>query len=129
MSSIIFCHYNFTFYLERVFTRLMIRDILIKKELSIYSTDLTDAQWEVIKPLFAGMRIYKWSKRTLFNAVLYINRTGCQWRNDFPPYKTVFSFYSRAYKKGLWDEILVLLVDESRKQAGRNPSPTYGISQ
>ena len=67
--------------------------------------------------------------RTLVNAVLYINRTGCQWRNDFPPYKTVFSFYSRAYKKGLWDEILVLLVDESRKQAGRNPSPTYGISQ
>ena len=93
----------------------------------MYSTDLTDAQWEVIKPLFARMRIYKWSKRTLFNAVLYINRTGCQWRNDFPPYKTVFSFYSRACKKGLWDEILVLLVDESRKQAGRKPSPTYGI--
>ena len=66
----------------------------------------------------------------MVNAVLYINRTGCQWRNlpnDFPPYKTVFSFYSRACKKGLWDEILVLLVDESRKQAGRKPSPTYGI--
>ena len=92
----------------------------------MYSTDLTDAQWEIIKPLFAGI----WSKRTLVNAVLYINRTGCQWRNlpnDFPPYKTVFSFYSRACKKGLWDELLVLLVDETRKGAGRKPSPTYGI--
>ena len=54
----------------------------------MYSTDLTDAQWEIIKPLFAVMRIYY--------------RTGFQWRNlpnDFPPYKTVFSFYSRACKK------------------------------
>ncbi len=96
----------------------------------MYSSDLTDAQWEVIKPLLAGMRIYKWSQRTLVNAVLYINRTWCQWRNlpnDFPPYKTVFSFYSRACKKGLWDELLVLLVAQTRKRAGRKPSPTYGI--
>ena len=96
----------------------------------MYSMDLIDVQGEIIKPLFSGIRIYKWSKRLLVNAVLYINRTSCQWRNlpnDFPSYKTVFNFYSCACKKGLWNEILVLLVDKTRKKAGRKPSLTYGI--
>ena len=96
----------------------------------MYTTDLTDTQWERIKPLLIGLRNYKWSKRILINAVLYVNRTGCQWRNlpnDFPPYKTVYSFYSRACRKSLWDKILRSLVEETRIRAGRNPSPTYGI--
>lgn len=62
-----------------------------------YETDLTDEQWEVIKPLFVNMRKYKWDKRELVNAVLYLVKTGCQWRNlphDFPP--AVHSFYRRA---------------------------------
>jgi len=36
-----------------------------------YPSDLTDAQWAVIEPLYSGMRTYKWSKRELTNAVLY----------------------------------------------------------
>ena len=59
----------------------------------MYTSDLTDTQWERIRPLLTGYRTYKWSKRILINAVLYVNRTGCQWRNlpkDFPPYKTVY---------------------------------------
>ena len=64
-----------------------------------YPTDLTDKQWETIEPLFTGMRIYKWSKRELTNAVLYLVDSGCKWRqlpHDFPPYSTVHSFYRRA---------------------------------
>ena len=62
-------------------------------------TDLTDEQWEKIEPLFVGMRKRKWEKRELVNAVLYLVKTGCQWRNlspDFPPAFTVHSFYRRA---------------------------------
>ena len=65
-----------------------------------YETDLTDEQWEVIAPLFSNMRKYKWEKRELVNAVLYLVKTGCQWRNlphDFPPVFTVHSFYRRRY--------------------------------
>ena len=57
-----------------------------------YETDLTDEQWEVIAPLFSNMRKYKWDKHELVNAVLYLVKTGCQWRNlphDFPPVFTV----------------------------------------
>ena len=50
-----------------------------------YETDLTNEQWEVIKPLFVNMRNRKWDKRELVNAVLYL--VNCQWHNlphDFP---------------------------------------------
>ena len=81
-----------------------------------YPTDLTDEQWQLIAPHFSNQRRYKWEKRELINAVLYINKTGCQWRmlpNDFPPYPTVWSFYRRANQTGLWDEILQALVKKN----------------
>ena len=43
-----------------------------------YETDLTDEQWEIIEPLFVGMRKRKWEKRELVNVVLYLVKTGCQ---------------------------------------------------
>ena len=100
-----------------------------KREQS-YPSDLTDTQWEEIKPLFSGMREYTWPKRELMDAVLYFVKTGCQWRHlphDFPPYSTVHSFYRRARKSGLWDTILEHLVEYTRKNAGRSPNPTYAL--
>ena len=44
-----------------------------------YPTELTDAQWQRIEPLFANTRTYKWSKRELTNAVLYLVDSGCKW--------------------------------------------------
>lgn len=98
-----------------------------------YATDLTDKQWDTIKGYFDtgkyGNRA-KHDKRTLVNAVFYINRTGCQWRmlpHDFPPHDTVYSFYRRAKEKGIWEKILQALVEESRVKLGRNSNPTYSI--
>ncbi len=99
-----------------------------------YGTDITDKQWEIIEGYFAGenrgKHLQKHSKRELMNAVLYINKTGCQWRllpNDFPPYTTVWSFYRRAVKSGLWERIMDSLVEKSRKNAGRNATPSYSL--
>ena len=67
------------------------------------------------------MRKYKWEKRELVDAVLYLVKTGCQWRNlphDFPPVFTVHSFYRRARLSGLWDRILAHLVKLTRQKAG-----------
>ena len=96
----------------------------------IYPSDLTDEEWDEIQPLFKGMRHRKWSKRILVNAVFYVNKTGCQWRQlpkDFPPYQTVYSFFQRACKSGLWDKILQYLVRRTREKAGRNTNPSYAI--
>jgi len=95
-----------------------------------YPSDLTDTQWETIKSHFAGMRTYRWPKRELVNAVLYFEKTGCQWRllpHDFPPRGAVWSFYRRAKLSGLWERILRDLVEKTRVKAGRNAMPSYGI--
>ena len=57
-----------------------------------YSTDITDKQWDLIEHIFRahkGQHFTEHPKRILLNAVLYIVKTGCQWRllpNDFPPW-------------------------------------------
>ena len=46
-----------------------------------YPTDLTEKQWQVIKKILEPQgRKRKHSLRGIMNAILYINRTGCQWR-------------------------------------------------
>jgi putative transposase len=100
----------------------------------VYSTELTDKQWSIIERFFInenrGKHFQKHSKRELLNAVLYLNKTGCQWRllpNDFPPYVTVWSFYSRAVKSGLWEKIMDTLVEKTRTSAGRSAKPSYSL--
>lgn len=102
----------------------------MENERQKYASDLTDAQWERIAPLFADLRVYKYSKRELLNAVFYVDKTGCQWRNlphDFPHWATVYSFFRRAKMNGLWDKILLELVEGTRVDAGKNPTPSYAI--
>ena len=46
--------------------------------------------------------------RDVVNAILYILRTGCQWRylpKDFPPYSTVFRYFKRWQEDGTWQRI------------------------
>jgi len=89
---------------------------------------------QTIKPLFTGEKrgahFSKHSKRKLIDAVFYIEKTGCQWRqlpHDFPKWSTVKSFYYRAVESGLWERMRMLLVEKSRVDAGRKANPTYGI--
>ena len=87
-----------------------------------YTSDLTDAQWEIIKDYFPAGNKSKYEKREMVNAVLYLVKTECQWRNlpkDFPNLKAVSMFYYRAQKKGVWDEVLKMLVSKTRKANGR----------
>jgi putative transposase len=99
-----------------------------------YPSDVTDSQWESISGYFEGEKrgkhFQKHDKRKLVNGVLYVVKTGCQWRqlpHDFPPYTTIWNFYRRARIKGLWDKILAELVKKSRVAAGRSQTPTYGL--
>jgi putative transposase len=98
-----------------------------------YSTDLTDKQWSIVEPIFKsnkGQHLAKYSKRDLINAVLYLVKTGCQWRllpNDFPPHDAVWSFYRRAVKSGKWERAMDILVKKTRTNAGRKPTPSYGL--
>ena len=98
-----------------------------------YSTDLTDKQWDMIEPIFKsnkGSNFVKHNKRDLVNAVLYLVKTGCQWRllpNDFPPYTAVWSFYRRAVISGKWEKAMDALVKKTRIDNNRKEQPTYAI--
>lgn len=84
-----------------------------------YATDLTDRQWAIVEPLLTGLKPGSWSKRELINAVLYVTENGIKWRNlphDFPPWQTVYSFFRRAKIKGIWEDIMVHLVEMTRKK-------------
>jgi putative transposase len=100
-----------------------------------YPTDLNDKQWGFIAPIFKRLignygNRSKWSKRELVNAVLYLNKTGCQWSmlpKDFPPYTTVSSFYHRAIASGAWKLITAALAEAERVNSSRSPKPSYAL--
>jgi putative transposase len=98
-----------------------------------YPSNVSDKEWLLIMQYFTygndGNRS-RYKKRDLVNAVFYVVKSGCQWRmlpHDFPPWKSVYSFYKRAKDKGIWEEIMRDLVKNCRLQAGRASNPSYSI--
>ena len=100
-----------------------------------YPTDLTDAQWAVIKPRLDEMtgnytHSIQNDYRQYMNAILYLTKTGCQWSmlpNDFPKYTAVKSFFRRLRIRGLWAVINADIVDIARVSVGREAAPSYGL--
>ncbi len=77
-----------------------------------YPSDLTDAQWALIEPHIppepGGGRPRKTDLRDVFDAILYLLRTGCQWRYlpiDFPPRSTVWRYFDQWRRDGTLDRI------------------------
>ncbi|MBD3266055.1 transposase [bacterium] len=99
-----------------------------------YPSDLTDREWERIRHHFeytngyGNRRIH--SIRETLNAIFYVNKTGCQWRQlpkDFSKWKTVYSYYYRLCKRGTWEKVLDDLNQMDRKKSNRSSSPSYLI--
>jgi transposase len=98
-----------------------------------YPSDLTDEQWALIEPMVPvkpGGRPAKYPRRRIVEAVLYLNRTGCSWRqlpHDFPPWDTVYWYFKRWNAEGTTDRIHQALRDAARDAAGRDPMASAGI--
>lgn len=99
-----------------------------------YPTDLTDAQWAVLAPLVPppkpGGRPRTLDMRQVLNAILYIDRAGCQWRmlpRDYPNWKTVYWYFTRWQDDGTWERITDALRRQLRRKLGRDPDPSAGI--
>ncbi len=100
----------------------------------MYQTDLTDSQWTAVEHYFKRPdprgAVSKHSKRSILNAIVYIIKTGAQWRmlpKDMPPWQTVYNHFYRLRQRGIWDQLLVDLNKISRLSAGRNANPSYGL--
>ena len=68
--------------------------------------------------------------RNILNAILYISRTGAQWRylpEKYPPRSTVFEYFSQWQKDGTWDLMNNTLRESVRLQSVRQSTPTASI--
>src|SRR6266571_2145550 len=98
-----------------------------------YPTDLKYSEWLLIEQFFPPCkrgRPRKWEIWLIINAILYVTRTGCQWRmlpKNFPPWQTVYGYFWRWTRSGVWQEINALLVRQVRCQQGRNAKPSAAI--
>ena len=86
---------------------------------SYHRHDISDAAWELIAPYLPGQRGH-WGgiakdNRRFINAVFWVLRTGAPWR-DLPPdygkWGTVHQRFIRWRRKGTWEKLLEILIDE-----------------
>ncbi len=100
-----------------------------------YNTDLTDRQWSIISPLLSinssgRGRPIELDLRLVLNAIIYLVRTGCQWRNlpkDFPKWQSVYYYFRKWSKNGSWQALNEVLRMMEREKRGRMSEPTGAI--
>jgi len=69
-------------------------------------------------------------RRELVNAMVYVLRSGCPWRllpHEFPAWGTVYYYFRRWQREGVWEQILQALRMQVRQQEGRNAQPSAAI--
>ena len=104
----------------------------------MYPSDLSDKQWTKLELVWKtsavkrhpGGRLRKHALRRVVEAVLYVVKTGCQWRqlpSDFPPWKSVHEDFRRWRREGVWLRVDKALREEARGALGRSTQPTVAI--
>jgi putative transposase len=99
-----------------------------------YPSDLNDEEWRFLDPLVPtiklGGRPATHERREIVNAILYVLRTGCQWRalpHDLPPWKTVYSYFRVWRLDGTWKRIHDTLRRQVRRAVGKHPQASAAI--
>jgi transposase len=101
---------------------------------SAYATDLTDEEWQLLKPLLppekSGGRPRKYPIREVINGIQYILRGGGAWRlmpHDLPHWQTAYQTFRAWRHDGTWLRIHDQLRDGVRTRMGRHPQPSAAI--
>ncbi|MER5561158.1 IS5 family transposase [Streptomyces sp. NPDC002506] len=104
-----------------------------------YPSDLSDARWELIEPVLSVWRYERHGRalgfgrppehdlREIMNAILYVDRTGVQWRylpHDFPNWNTVDGYFAKWQSDGIFAQLNGLLRELVRQREGRNAEPS-----
>ncbi len=104
-----------------------------------YPSDLSDARWELIEPVLSAWRFERRGRalgfgrpaehdlRDIMDAILYVDRTGVQWRylpHDFPYGNTVYGSFAKWADEGVFAQLNGLLRQLLREKEGRDAEPT-----
>jgi len=99
-----------------------------------YSTDLSDAEWQILEPLLPsekpGGRHRKYQIREIINAIQYILRGGCAWRlmpHNLPHWRTAYEYFRQWKNDGTWLSIHDHLHEQVRIKMQRNVQPSAAI--
>jgi transposase len=101
-----------------------------------YPSDLSDEQWGMIEDLVPKPNPHpnfpkdEYARREIVNAIMYLLRTGCQWRHlphDFPKWSLVAHYFYAWKNTGALDAIVERLRTMARQAQGRSATPTLGI--
>lgn len=90
-----------------------------------YPTNLSNNQWQIIASFLDVERNRKYSLQEIVNGILYLVKSGCQWRmlpKDFPNWKLVYYYFSAWTKAGIIEHIHETLVEKIRKHHGKMKS-------
>src|SRR3954464_12157170 len=96
-----------------------------------YTADLSDEEWAILGPFLAPRRGGKGrpasiERREVANAIFYVLRTGCQWRDlpeGFPHWNTVYGYFARWRDDGTWVRLKGALRRGGRGAAGCRAPP------
>lgn len=99
-----------------------------------YATSLTDFEWALVAPFLPPPartgRSRKWLMRLIVDAILYALRAGGAWHllpREFPPWRTVYRWFSRLTRTGMFERLAHALTMLDRERAGREASPTAAV--
>lgn len=98
--------------------------------MSSYPSNLSDDQWTIISKYFDITRKRKYDLRAIVNGIMYLVKTGCQWRmlpGDFPSWRIVYYYFTTWKKNSIWEWIHEELVMKIRKTSRKNEEPSVGI--
>lgn len=101
----------------------------------LYPSDLSDREWKVIKPLLPAPKGFgrpgTVNLREILNAIFYVQRSGCQWEmlpHDFPHHGTVYKYFQKWERLGIWKQIHDSLRHQLREKLGRKRKSTVAIA-
>jgi putative transposase len=100
-----------------------------------YPSDLSDAEWGILKPLLPKPKGFghpvEVDFREILNGIFYVQRTGCQWEmmpHDLPPYSTVYSYFKKWQRQGIWQQMHDQIRAQLRTKLGRDEQSTVAIA-
>ena len=95
-----------------------------------YQTDLSDSQWQVIKNIEGDKRKRKHSLREIWNALLYLSKSGCQWRMmpiNFPKWQLAYYYFRKWGSYGIIEHVHDTIYKKVRAKMGKEASPSLGL--
>jgi transposase len=105
-----------------------------RRETRRFASDLSDSEWGLVAPIIPparrGGRPRDTNVREVLNGLLYLLRTGCQWKalpKDFPPKSTVHHNFVLWDCDGTLERVHHALYVAEREKEGREASPTAAI--